>query len=424
MVAPLAWPGIPMESLRQTSRNSSFQEDYERCFQQLRGALTELLTAVGANPTAPQDISRSFGLNKNLTWKVSKIIQSGDSYSAYPHLPGAGGLDIFLKALRSSGAPQRQVDATRQAFADFEQMVRYHAGDRGTLELMLDSLAEGGLQSRPLEVSRKLAFRGNCGIWGIHAKTRLTTFFLAPNEEDPGCNDAVFLTGLVRLRRFRPDATWPLIQRQLVDDSGEAIPLPEEIAIDPAYQESDGPKLLSAFCSSPIPKIRGVEIPKGVLYQLEEGPVGNRGAADVYYGTGIKGVVPRYASPANSHGEFNAILNAPVESLHFDIFVHQDLALPERPKPILIGRMTGGSALPNARRVDELLPISEEVQEISGGLNAVATPLVARYPDMCEAVYRRMGWDPAAFTCYRLVLEYPPIPASVILRFPLPEAPA
>ncbi len=413
-----------MESLRQTVRSSSFQEDYERSFQQLRGALTELLASVRADPSVPQEVARNFGLNKNLTWKISKIIQSSDPYSAYPHLPGTGGLDILLRALRGAGAPQGSVDQTRQAMADFETMVRAHAGDRGTLELMLDSLAEGGLQSRPLEVSRKLAFRGNCGIWGIHARTRLTTFFLAPNADQPDKADAVFLTGMVRVRRFRPDATWPLIQRQLVNDAGEKIPLPPEIAIDPAYQDSAGPKLLSSFCSDPIPKIREVEVPKGVVYELDEGPVGNTGQADVFYATGYTAVVPRYATPEDAHGEFNSIMNAPVENLQFDMVMHRDLVPERRPEVMLVGRMLGGSALPGTRREHESLPVSEKVQEIGGGLNAIASPLVPRYPDMCEAVHRRMKWDPEDFVTFRVMMEYPPCPASVILRFPLPERPA
>ncbi|RMH04202.1 MAG: hypothetical protein D6702_03720 [Planctomycetota bacterium] len=384
--------------------------------------MTEVLLSVGADPATPQEVSRTFGLNKNLTWKVSKIVQAGDPYSAYPHLPGTGGMEILLRALAKAGAPERLIRDCRRALGEFEDMVSTHAGDRGTLELLLDSLAEGGLSSRPLEISRKLAFRGNCGIWGIHASTRLTTFFLAPNAEDPSRADAVFLTGLIRLRRFRPDATLPLIQRQLVDDRGHQLPLPEEVAIDPAYQDTPGPKLLSAFCSRPIPRFREVPIEKGVVYELEPGPVGNTGAADVFYASGLRAVVPVRATTEDRFGELNTLLNTPVENLQFDLFLHRDLDVRERPQAILYGRMQGGTALPASRRDPERLPMSETVREISGSLNAVASPLVPRYPDICETVYRRMEWDPEAFTCHRLVMEYPPIPSSVIQRYRLPPA--
>ena len=55
-----------------------FPEHLQTALQALRAAIIELLSAVGADPGKPQDLARRFGLNKNLTWKVSKIICESD----------------------------------------------------------------------------------------------------------------------------------------------------------------------------------------------------------------------------------------------------------------------------------------------------------------------------------------------------------
>ena len=56
----------------------SFPKHARAVVRTVRGAFTELLISVGADPSDPQAMSRKFGLNKNLAWKISKIIQADD----------------------------------------------------------------------------------------------------------------------------------------------------------------------------------------------------------------------------------------------------------------------------------------------------------------------------------------------------------
>ena len=65
------------------------------CALDLQNALRVLYAAVGADPARPQAVSRQFKLNKNLTWKVAKVIQSVDPIEAVPLIPGSEGMEIF-----------------------------------------------------------------------------------------------------------------------------------------------------------------------------------------------------------------------------------------------------------------------------------------------------------------------------------------
>ena len=54
------------------------ESDCRQALQDLRGALLELYASLGLDPHAPQQATRRFELNKNLTWKVSKLMTTDD----------------------------------------------------------------------------------------------------------------------------------------------------------------------------------------------------------------------------------------------------------------------------------------------------------------------------------------------------------
>src|SRR5215471_18956128 len=121
----------------------ALEEDCREVLQALRGQLIELYSAAGLDPGQPQEVARRLGLNKNLTWKVSKIINAADGLSAIQHVPGAAGMEILLTGLESAGASRRNIDAVHEALERFDQVVERHAGDRAHLDLILDSMGLG-----------------------------------------------------------------------------------------------------------------------------------------------------------------------------------------------------------------------------------------------------------------------------------------
>lgn len=184
----------------------TFPEHYRSAVLRVQAALTRILLSVGADPTKPQQLARRFGLNKNLAWMVSKMINTPDVYSVAPHIPGAARIDSLLSAMKRVGAAAEGLEELRSAVAAFDLMVTQHAGDRATLELMISELSSENVKGEQLLQSRKQAFCGLSGILGAQMRLRLMCYVLAPSAADPDLVDLVEVSGLFDFRRLRTDA--------------------------------------------------------------------------------------------------------------------------------------------------------------------------------------------------------------------------
>lgn len=398
----------------------AFPTEFEQSLQGLRGALTEVLEALDCNPGVPQAMARRFGINKNLAWKVSKIVHAVDGAEALPHVPGPAGLGILLTALEKAGARDAELAGLRRAVDGFDRMIERHAGDRAQLELMIASSRPIAPENGAHEAGRKLAFQGNSAIFGVQAKVRFATQFIAPNEGGDGWLDAASLTGFVEFRRLRSTAAWPLVSDVAINDDDSPLPVSGE-PLDPDGAREAGFPLIPEFCSEPHPEVRAVRLTGGTLYELCEGPVGNTSAFTCTLGWVERRFARKYRDERNSHGEHFAKLNTPCELVQFDLFVHRELEFAMPPQLLLRSQMElGQDFAPSAHR-RFVLPHAEILQDLGSSPPVVATPHVPDYGRMVQFAADRMGHGLEQFRAYRLVLRYPPIPTVGVLRYPLLE---
>ncbi|MCA9312140.1 MAG: hypothetical protein KDA21_13085, partial [Phycisphaerales bacterium] len=367
MTASLAWFAMP------SSVYPSFDDHCREAVLGIRSALLDLYTSVGADAARPQDVARQFGLNKNLTWKVARILGTDNAFEAVPLIPGSGGLDILLNAMAKAGAPERAVRHVREAVGEFDQMVEIHTGDRATLELALDSMA-AGWNSERLERSRKMAFLGTSGLWGAQARVRLSCNLIAPNDKDPDRLDLALVGGIVGFRRLRAGTTWPLFRIHMYRDDGSIIEEQSQ-PIDPRGDNGAGLRMLPDFCTAGLPEIGAVRDGQELVYELADGPVGNLGTFDCFFGEYSRASVPRHRDESNRFGELGSLITMPIETLIFDLLVHRDLEFAANPEVLVFGcrsPMEGGYRSASG---SNLLPIPETVHDIGHGPPNVATPL-------------------------------------------------
>lgn len=403
------------------TNTGQLEPDCQRILGGLRGALIELFASVDADPGAPQEVSRRFGLNRNLTWKISKIIESIDGFGAIQHLPGAAGWDIFLASVGSAGVPEARLEAVRKWLREFEEFVTLHAGDRTQLELMLDSMGVGSRGEGQLDMSRQLAYQGNSGILGVQAKVRVTAAFVVPSKTDPTRVDCALVGGLVGFRRLRPNVSWPLFRFTHHTDGKPSRPgNVEEIELKRSADEV--PRLLRRFCSPNLPQIRTAMLADATEYVLPSGPVGNSGQFSCFFGDVVRGE-QRYAKPGDEYCEFGSHITLPVETLVFDLLVHEGLEVALPPAVLVFGRPDGVPYDPRTVRDENLIPLSERAAPLAGRPPAVATPLVPHYAEIVQAVVDRLGFEAGEMRGYRLVLKHPPMNSTVVLRCDLPSKP-
>lgn len=398
-------------------RHAGFEEELTTALKEIRLALRGLMGTVGCDPERPQDVARRLKVSRNLTWKFSKVLTDEDVYEALRHLPGAEGVGILVKAALVQGAPAEAASRMTRAQEELDRAVQFHIGDRATLSLVLDSLV-GADSAERLEQSRKMAFRGSSGLWGVQVRTRMTTTILAPAKHDDSKLDMVMMGGLVGFRRLRLGVKWPVLWPRWYQDDGTPMAgPPNEEALDPAYADPKKPRLIGAFCTPVVPRIELAKVPGGHVYELEAGPVGNSGALNIFFGTITRSVFGRYASGTDIVGEIATSVSLPAEWLQFDVFVHEDLDLLTDLEVVARGQVSGGTQ--GIRAVP--IPLGEKPVELSGQPPLITSPLVPRYDELVEMALQRGGWTLRQFRAMRLAVAYPPMHSSIALRFALPE---
>lgn len=391
-------------------------EESRLALQGIRGALIDLFDSVGADPREPQEVARRFELNRNLTWKLSRVVGAADPLSALQHLPGQAGVELAVDAFERAGAPHHAADSVRSAMRSFLDVVKEHAGDREQLELTLESMGMLAPDTASLN-GREMAFRGNSSVWGVQARTRLTMMMVAPGSAD-STHDYVMLTGLVGLRRLRPSVRWRLARAQTHDDKGAALRNDRGMEEIEPKAPGDTPLIVRSFCSPSMPQLECRPTADGVEICLPAGQVGNRGAFDCYLGYIYRGIDSK-PGPNNLWGSAAAPITLPVEELVFDLLVHKDVRMPALPEVKMYGFPHGGPDGPGAQTPDNELPLQERLLELAGRPPAQATPAVPGLSKMASAMYARMGWAPEDFRGLRLVLRHPPMSSRVVMRWPL-----
>jgi hypothetical protein len=394
-----------------------FEDELDHAFQNVRGTLTALLASVSADATKPQDIARRFKINKNLSWKISKIVQVTDPHAVVTNLPKSAGMKTVLDAFQRGGASAERVNAARSALDAFDEVVERHVGDRSTLELVLSSTAPDKVPSEQLHQTRKLSFQGNSCIWGIQARVRLASFFLAPNPDDPEMLDTASLGGLIDVRRLRHDASVPLMMRFAYNDDGSVREGRGVDPIDPS-RVGDDLMLMPGFCSSPLPEFVPIQGEGYIRYQLAPGPIGNNGLNTWIHGESSRRFAPIYQDEHNTFGEHAAPLHVPVEWMVCDFQVHESLGFAHTPRAVQYSQLASGPAPVEDSSWDRL-PMAERIEPIGHTPPVVATPLIPALPEMVSSVYERMGWDAREFRGYRLTVRYPAMPSSFVIQHDL-----
>lgn len=380
----------------------------------LRAALIGLYDEVGADPATPQEVARSFRINKTLTWNISKLMLAEDGLAAIPHVPGNSSIERFLKATENKGASRRVVESVREATREFERVVQEHVGDRATLDLVIDGL---DIEGPGLEQSRKRAYLGNSGIYGVQARTNLMSCYLAPSKDDPSQLDMVMLRGLVGVRRLRQSVRLPLFRMRQWSDAGQAIGSSQWEPID---ENADSP-FLSTFNQGDVPEIEAVEADGGIDYVIQPGAIGNRGAFDCYFGDMIRAGASRYSTKEDDTGEFGVTVSTPTESVIFDLIAHKDLPFIFDAKCHVYAHLYTTSSVDGQWDDAAQLPIRQQPVQLPGSPPAVATKLAPKYNEIQSFVFERLGWDASDFRGVRLEMKYPPLRSTIVQRFHLPR---
>lgn len=391
----------------------SFSNDAHEVVRGLRAAFSELLVSIGADPSTPNSISEHLGLNKNLAWKISKIIGAEDPATALEQMPGPPGIRILLKGIEKTRAESPLVQTARDAINDYENLIEVHSGDRTTLEMMGSDLATQGRQARD-EQQRKLLFQGSSYVWGAQTRLLLKVGMMMPSNRE-GCVDLVNVNSFVDFRRIRPDVSWIMSRRSSNSDDNQTGMAYAHEPLDREYSSSDAQApLMPEFCSDPLPELRRVEDNSAVSFELTEGPAGNTGALTSTAGT-IHRELPMYGTLEDRWGVHIARCEVPSELMIVDMLFHRDLGFAIPPIVELYSDIAGMTST----HVRTKLHLSEQLIDLGMSRTPPPTQQYSKYRSMIQWLMTRTGFAYEDFHAFRMKIAYPAFPTALEFKHPL-----
>jgi hypothetical protein len=400
---------------------TAFESDVHQALSALQAALGAAVEALPEYPRRAPDLVRQLGLERNLAWKLFRLVNERDVFVAARFVPGPASIESFIAAAAGAGVGAALLEKVSQAAADYAGVVRLHAGDRASADIML-GVRTGEAGELAL---RRNAFRSMSYLAGVQAEAQLQTFIFAPSPGEIDKIDGVSLNGFVGLTRVRPDAPVVIGRAMVTNDDGTVIKAARDEAIDGPLGDGEYVPLLRDFCSTPLPRFRQVPGERGfVENELEEGPVGKTGAITFMTGNVIRARASRYRDELNAKWDLVARLRTPTSLLVLDVLIERSIFGPITPHVGVYSDLFGHALQRGPARERYRLPSVHKVETLGQGTGAAHTSEIPRYSRMLQHVMDKLQWDGSRFIAYRARIEYPFTPTSVVVSFDLLERPS
>ncbi len=386
----------------------------------LRAALIVLFADAGAPADKPQEVSRRYGLNKNLTWKIARILRSTDPYEAVGLLPGSEGMELLLKGLQPHAKGQSAVEEVRAAYNAARSALGGVVKDRGELEVFIDGMRADS----DLTQARRLAFRGNSGVYGVQARLRLATQFIFPNRDKPDWIDAIVAAGVLGIRRLRPNVMYPLYRSSVTaDQTGTAPRTTGKFPLNDDAGDGSDPAawLLDEYSTISPEELHQTAGDQSSQLALAAGPIGRAAERDLIFGSRFRAMGRHVATEPDEQLELATAISLPSECTLVDAFVHRSFCRDHDATADIY--ITANGPLPKAgpRRASHRLPIELRVLPLTCTRTSVATTHMREYPDLVAMLASKTGYPADEFRGFRIELEYPPVPSDILLCYPMPQ---
>ena len=394
-----------------TSADDDFVPEFRAAIRHLRAVLDAAIRGSGVEPDRPQEIARHCRLDKNLAWKVSRLIGATDPTDALRFVPGQNGLRIVAERLGEVAGSAAQA-ALLEAIDAFGRLTARHAGDRATLELLVLGTGDGLPPADLLEGARRQAYNGNSAILGYRARRQVTVWTCVPSSEQPGAVDLVEVGGLLGFVRLRSEVRVPLLRLPGALDSEPLVPA----------DQPRGMPLLRPFCSVPLPRVERHVGRDGESLELGAGPVGGTAREDCVFGLRAPLAPASHARGEPPTCALRLPLTTPVESLVVAILIDRELRWTPDPTPRLTGIVghPGSGPVDAAAHEGQRLPVERQLESTDDLVEALVAQDGEPLPETVRFVLRALGRGLGEFEQYRLELPFPPIPSSLAVRFARP----
>lgn len=411
--------GTPNDT-RMTFSGATFEHDAREVLGTLRKALTDLVTATPGNIRRAADFQRVLKVDSKTSWRIFKITSAADPLLAGIHVPGRPSIERVKNTAAQLKIAKPTIDAVESALCRFESLVEHYAGDRTTFDTMISGF--GDEDAGPVDLThRRAAFRANSHIWGVQSRAQLVTHILHRNSDDPQRFDVASLQVSYDLRRLRRDASWALAGFSSQHDKGGKRVSAQPEPLDPDADDPTG--FLAQFSSDPKPQMRVGQLTAGYSnIELVGDTIGIPSESTCVFGHVMRSVAPWYATETDSHIRSRATQRTPAEVTVYDLLVDRATFGDIDIETFLLSDLRRRESVTDPRlNESHILPIRDKAVYMGGDISVLHTTELPRYTEVLSWSLRRLGWQDADYQIFRIRMEYPILPSSVIMEFQLPD---
>lgn len=399
------------------SRSDPFVVQATGIVAELQSHLSRTIESKCGADLATTRIAEVFGIHRKLAWQISRVAYDQDPFTAARHMPTEKSLRIFLRTAGTKGVDAATLGAIEQAGAKFGELVESYGGDRAAFDLLL-SACSATPDDEEAARWREHAFTGNSFIWGAQCRTVHSVVVQFPSASTPGFFDMAQVRGLVGLRLNKPHTHWPIAQTTIVAGGVSSASSRRREALDPEGAQGGAP-VMRTHCRGELPRfVRQENTQAGVVDDLlVPSSVGLKGERTIVIGEVFRGLAPVHATPEDPIAHFGMGVRTPARTLVFDLFCHRDLFVGMPREPRVFSDLHGPVACAESDR----LAIHAEMQELGHGFGRSQSRDIPGYSALLTDIFQRLGQRADEFRLWRIALPFPPMPASVMIRHPLPE---
>lgn len=311
------------QAIRAPLVRDDFTADLDAAYGRLRVDLVRLLRGLELEPRSGTAIASGLKLNRQLSWQLATIATEPARSEGLQVLPGARGLQLFIRACAKVEGADEEVEAFRASVDALERALRLHAGDRASLGLLAAAWTPGRLENRT-EHLRREGFRAQCALLGVQAASQVRGVIYAPSRAGDASKVSMAtyqcFNDLMRLRKDRP-CRLLFVEAPTHDDGGLAIG-PDELEshLRERFELDEG---LSSGLADEIQLV--VEGSRGWAI-LKPGPLG-RAASTSWVFTGCtRYEPPRFRTERDRYRQVALQCYVPTERIHIDCLMHHSLA--------------------------------------------------------------------------------------------------
>ncbi len=395
---------------------SDMREGAELVLSGVGGRLRAVLESIQPGEVAPRDLERELKLHKTLCWRVLQVAYAREPLAAAPYMPGDEGMEKFLRAAGVWGVEKPVLEAVREATARYRAVVKHHAGDRASFEVMAMSLASPKEDAVELRVARRAAYRSAGYTWGVQTAVRVLAGIITPVGDD--LVDFATLRAHIRARRVRKEGVIRL-SRTVEHDTDN--PGPRRVMALPIEPESvvGGVPLLPEFSTRPLPKLAAFELPnKNIEYRFTEQALGEQSGVTVFTGEvrrNLEGA--RWRTETNASNAIMMTIRDPVGLGVIDLWAPSSFA--NKHRALVVSAI---AIDPLVQKPEEwhVLPTSISVERMGRGLLAARLGEAPAYEHALAHCFRRLRWAANEYELFRVRQDYPVLGSCLVLQTELP----